>query len=700
MSSRQFCGWNAAKTALVGCLMSLALAVPARSQTQSDADDISNKSLEELMNLTVTSASKKPENLSGAAAAIFVITSDDIRRGGFTSIPEALRMVPGLYVTRINASWWSVSARGFSDYLNNKMLILVDGRSLYNPEFGGIEWDQQAIPMEQIERIEVIRGPGGTLWGANAVNGVINIVTKSAARTQGVAVETSASAEEGYTASARYGGKLGENLSYRIYGKSEYWYPGVLPSGGTAFDTWNMSQGGMRMDWEFSPKDTLMVDGRGYSGRIHDTLPFFSAPGAPEIPLLERFVAEGGHILARWQHTFSDKSTLEVLTYCEWAERTSPIHEARNSCDVEFQHDNQLSRRHSLIWGASVFTTGSHKPPYFKFRMVPTNRRDTTVSGFAQYEFDIVPDRLRLIGGSKFEHNPFTGFEIQPQLRGVWTPTPKHVFWGAVSRGVRIPAEDTEDERFQLAQLPGAVPTYLTVFGNPNLKAESMRAYETGYRFQPAPFLSFDAAAFYNHYDNLINLNLESIGTQGAPIVNANPPFVEIPLPWQNIGPGQTHGLEAYARINPLDRWRLALGVTEMRGNSLDLGGSLNQPLGNTPRHQINVQSRLDLTRHIGLDSTLYYFGGIPLDPGFVASQDVPAHNRLDLGLTAHGISGFSFSVWGRDVTADPHPESLPALFTTKGSEVRRSVVFNLLWRSNPAPAASDQPSAGRQHQQ
>ncbi|MGB7848082.1 MAG: TonB-dependent receptor [Candidatus Acidiferrum sp.] len=677
VGSRRAC-FTAATISLLLLLRSSSLCGQARAPQQNLAD----VSIEELMNVEVTSASRKAETLSKSPAAIFVVTAEEIRRGGFTSIPEALRMVPGLYVTRVNADWWSVSARGFSDYLNNKMLILVDSRSLYNPEFGGIEWDQEQVPMDQIERIEVIRGPGGTLWGANAVNGVINIITKTADQTEGLAVATSASPEEGYTASVRYGGKLARDLSYRLFGKAEYWNPGFKPSGANAFDSWNMSQGGMRMDWKVSPKDTLTVDGRGYEGHIHDTLPMFRAPGAPQILFLEDFVAKGGHLLGRWNHTFSDRSQTDVLGYCERAERTSPIHEQRNTCDLEFQHNYQLSQRHSLIWGGGVYTTGSYKPPFFQTYMVPALRRDTTVSAFAQYEFDIVPDRIRLIAGSKFVHNPFTGFEIQPQIRGVWTPSRAHTLWGAVSRGVRVPTELERDSGFLLAQLPGSVPTYLTVMGDPKVKAEVVRAYELGYRLQPVSFLSFDADIFYNHYDNLINLDFVHLGTYGAPIVHTNPFYVEVPVPWENIGPGQTHGAELSAQINPVSRWRLAAGVTEVRGNSLNLGGSLNRPVANTPGHQFNIQSRLDLTSHLAFDSALYHYGAIPLDEAFVQSQNVQTHNRLDLGLSLRRVSGFTFSVWGRDLGTDRHPETLPALFTTASSYVGRSVVFNLSWES------------------
>ena len=677
-------------------LLLCGLTVPAASAAPADqppADmsfkDMAHLSIEDLMNVKVTSASKKEERLSKAPAAIFAITSEDIRRGGFTSIPEALRAVPGLYVARINADWWSVSARGFSDYLNNKMLVLVDGRNVYDPSFGGVEWDQQELPMEDIDRIEVIRGPGGTQWGANAVNGVINIITKSAKATQGFSVAANSSPEEGSTGSVRYGGKVGGDLAYRVFGKSEYWNPGLTPAGAKAFDSWNMSQAGLRMDWDVSPKDGLTVEGRYYHGRIENETPYFSGPGLPESLLFERFVAEGGNVLARWHHTFSDRSSTDTLGYCDWTDRGGIYYEDRNTCDLELQHNYRLSQRHSLIWGGSVSSSGSGKPPFFMVSFTPALRRDTVVSGFAQYEFDVVQDRLTITGGSKLEHNPYTGFEIQPQVRGVWTPGKAYTIWGAVSRGVRVPSEFEYDGTYQLSQLPGSAPTYLTIYGNSNLKAEVMRAYEMGYRFQPSPRFALDADIYYNHYDNLVNADLVHIGAEGLPVMHQNPLFVEIPVPWQNLGPGQVHGAEVYAEVRPVGRWKLALGVTEVRGNSVNLKGSLNRPVANTPRHQFNVQSRLDLTRYLGLDSALYYYGGIPLDQEIVAAQNVQPHSRVDVGLSLHDSHGLTFSIWGRDLGTGRHPENLPALFTTTASYVQQSVGISLMWQSSPEKATA-----------
>lgn len=677
MLSRAFVCTRLLRRLLQEVLLISVVSGPAWSQT-----DLASASLEELMSIKVTSATKKETRLSQTPAAIFVVTSEDIRRGGFTSIPEALRMVPGLYVARINADWWSVSARGFSDYLNNKMLVLIDGRNVYDPEFGGVDWDQQQIPMDDIDRLEVIRGPGGTQWGANAINGVINIVTKKASATQGYSVATTTSPEEGSSATIRYGGKGGQNLSYRVYGKTERWNPGLTPAGTDAFDSWSLSQGGARLDWNASQKDSVTIEARGYHGQVRNETPYFSAPGAPQSLLQERFGAPGGDILARWHRTISERSSADLLGYCDWTDRGGVFYQARNTCDLELQHNFQISPRHSLIWGGTFSTSSSDKPPFFMVHFSPTQRRDTVVSAFAQYEFDVVPDRFSIIAGSKLEHNPYTGFEVEPQIRAVWTPASSLMFWGAVSRGVRVPSEFEEDSDYKLATLPGQVPTYLSVLGNTRLRAETMRAYEAGYRFQPSRVFGVDAAIFYNHYDNLVNLDMVHIGAEGAPILHLNPVFVEVPVPWQNLGPGQSHGAELYATFRPVSRWEFAAGVTELRGNSVSLGGSLNRPVANTPRHQFNVQSRLDLTQHWTLDSALYHYGGIPLDQQLVVAENVPTHNRVDMGMSWHDFHGFTFSLWGRDLGTGSHPETLPALFTTVGSYVQRSVVLGVSWQS------------------
>ena len=653
--------------------------------------NLADLSLEQLLSIEVkvTSAARRSENLAASPAAIFVLTGEDIRRGGFSSLPEALRMVPGLYVAKVNSHWWTISARGFNDYLNNKMLVLIDGRSVYTPQFGGVFWELQDIPLDEIDRIEVIRGPGGTLWGANAVNGVINIVTKRSAETQGFLARTSAGNEEGYSASVRYGGGIGERLTYRVFGKTEYSDPGVNPSGGNAYDAWNLSQGGIRLDGRLTRADNLSFESGMYEGRLQADIPFFTGPGVPQTLLRSSYLVRGGHMLARWEHRFSDTSAGSLLGYCDWTDRLVAIDEIRNTCHVEGQHDLQIGQRHSFTWGVNVDATTGTLYESFTFRGTPAKQRILTAGVFAQYEFELIPDRLRLSAGSKFDHNSYTGFELQPQIRGVWTPHRSHSIWSAVSRAVRTPGQAYESAEVKFAIVPGAIPTYVTAIGNPSLRAEILRAYEFGYRFTPTATFSLDAALFYNHYDGLINLNLVNpLAVSGPPRIHINPTYAEVAIPWQNIGPGQTHGLEVYAKLQPVDRWMLAMGITELRGNSVNYNDSLNLPLANSPRHQFNVQSRLNMTSKIELDSALYHYNGIPgYDFRGAEYQSVPAHNRLDAGVAIHAGSGFVVSLWGRDLFSGAHWENRPPLFTTSGSEVRgRVLALGVTWQSKQEP--------------
>ena len=296
------------KQALLGVTL-LVLSVGGFAQQQ----DLSQLSLEDLMNTKVTSASKEPERLSGAPAAIYVLTAEDIRRGGFTTLPDALRMVPGLYVAQTNAHLWEVSARGFSDLSNNKMLVLVDGRSVYSQELGTVYWDTLDIPLENIERVEIIRGPGGTLWGANAVNGVINIISKNAQQTQGMMVSTSDSAEEGYSTTVRYGGQIGSNLAYSAFGRASYWEPFTSPSGSTPPDTFALPQAGLRADWTASSKDAVTLETGAYDGRQGSNIFQTNTPTT--------YFLKGGHALVHWKRTISLRNSIETLTYRDWYAR-------------------------------------------------------------------------------------------------------------------------------------------------------------------------------------------------------------------------------------------------------------------------------------------------------------------------------------------------------------------------------------------
>lgn len=655
-----------------GALFSLLNLLGAPIPGQNAQPDLTSQSLEELMKIEVTSPSKKSEALSKAPAAIFVITGDDIRRGGFSSVPDALRMVPGLYVVQQSAHFWLVSARGFSNTFNNKMLVLIDGRVVYSPTFGGVYWDVQDPALEDIDRIEVIRGPGGTLWGANAVNGVINIITKDAAKTQGPQVSASAGVNEGYAARVRYGGNAGENFDYRIYGTSNYWLPTVNAAGIENYDTWNISQGGARFDWNVSTKNTVSFDGVGYSGRVRDTTDIFSPVS---LPVLANYitVVKGGHILARWKHTYGERSSTDLLGYCDWTDRVAVIDtDYRTTCEMELQHNYAFSDRQRLTLGGGIMTTQDTWPPTFTTSFVPPSNRYTTYSGLIQYDIMVVPDTLRVIAGSKFEHNDYTGFEYQPQIRAVWTPNGSHTVWAAVSRAVRTPARIDEGLHERFAQVNPAPPplTFIVISGVPTAESEILHAYELGYRYEWRQRFSADAAIYYNGYGRLTGLT-----APGSPIVNPSPFFIDMPEFVENLERGQTHGLEASFRFVPFHCWTISTSVTELRGTSTP--GTGFPAVANNPKQQINVQSRLDLTHHLNFDSYWYHYNAI--------SGRLPLVNRFDAGVSTNPIQGFSFSVWGRNLQQDRHMEAVPEAFL--GGEIRRSVVFKVLWQPRESSA-------------
>jgi len=645
------------------------------SQSAPQTKSLADLDLDQLMNVQVkvTSVSKKEEDSFQAPAAIFVLTAEDIRRGGFDSLPEALRMVPGLYVARSNSDGWTIAARGFAFPNNDKLLVLIDGRNLSDPFNGGILWDVQDFPLENVERIEVIRGPGGTLWGDNAVNGVINIITKKAADTQGLSVVTSYGLDKEQSASVRYGGQLGANLSYRIYGKSSYWDPSVDATGASLFDEWSLSQGGLRIDDHVSDKDDLTVEAGIYEGRTHDTQLFAADGTLPLMPVRPASLLQGQNILARWQHTLSDTSSVDLLGYCQWTKFDNlTAGSVRNTCDVEFQHNLAFGARQSVNWGAAVATTSDLLVNNFTAHFSPQSRRTTTVSGFGQYEVQLIPDRLKLIVGSKFEHNDYTGFEAQPQIRAVWTPSKSHALWVAVSRAISLPTRVQTSASLKLFQVSLLPLTYFGLVGDPHLNSEELRAYELGYRYKWKDVFSFDGTIYYNDYNRLIGAAL------GAPIVNTVPFYIELPQQIGNFGGGQTHGAEIYFKVRPVRRWVVSAGITELRGTS----SAAVQNMAGMPRHWTNVQSRLDLAHTLEFDSALYYYDAPR--PGGLGSEVAPAHNRVDVGISARPARGLTLSVWGQDITSAHNLESGIGIPGTQTGDTRRSVVFKMMWESNP----------------
>lgn len=652
-----------------------AVASPSSAQTtEAQTGNTADLDLDQLaqMDITVTSVTKTEESLFTSPAAIFVITNEDIRRSGLSSLPELLRTVPGMTVQQVNSHSWSISTRGFNSFPNEKMLVLVDGRSVYDLLNGGVNWDVQDLRLEDVERIEVIRGPGGALWGANAVNGVINVITKNARDTQGPALATSLGPGEGYLGSARFGGQAGKHFYYRVFGKSSYWDPTAASDGGEQPDAWNLSTGGLRTDWDASSRDRVMIEGAAYQGHIRDTAQVTNLTFDGYIP--DVYGIQGGHLLGHWGRTFSQKSSLDVYGYSDWTNRTDIAFagEYRNTQEFGFQHDYDFGPRNSLIWGGNYRSSADQTRYMFGNSFTPSKERESFADFFAQDELQIVPKRLRLIVGSKFSHNTDTGIEVQPQARAVWSPNRSHAVWGAVSRSVRTPTRNENDHTKIVLSFPGNPPVLVATQGVSALKSEHQTAYELGYRYQSKERFYLDVAAFYNAYDR----GLVPDTSHPISIVNSDPPYVLMEWPFFNTGKEQSHGLEVSGTWRPVSIWRLSGSATEDRGTGRSMRAN--------SRHLFTLVSQLDLRRGWTLDSALYHVNAFKIWP---YDTSVPTSNRVDVGLSWRSRQGLSLGVWGRNVQADRHGEGL-SLFTSTG-EARRSVVFKLSWEPDSDPHRS-----------
>jgi iron complex outermembrane recepter protein len=632
--------------------------------------ELKQLSLEELMGVEITSVSKKEEKLFDAAAAIYVITEEDIQRSGATSIPEALRNVPGVEVARIDSHTWAITVRGFNGTTANKLLVLIDGRSVYTPLFSGVFWDVQDTLLEDVERIEVIRGPGATLWGANAVNGVINIITKSAKQTQGLLVTGGGGTEERGFGGVRYGGKLAATAQYRFYAKYINRDDTVLPEGSDAGDAWQIGQGGFRIDWDASDKHQLTFQGDLYGGSLGQTSTILS----PMPPLMRLNNADtavaGGNVLGRWVHSISEASDVQFQVYYDRTERRIPLvfSEERDTFDVDVQHRFSVGQRQDIVWGFGYRFTQDRVGNTFNVSWDPDRRATHLVSAFVQDEITLVPDRLRLTLGSKFEHNDFTGFEIQPNARLAWTPTARQTVWASVSRAVRTPTRLDRDIRLNGQVIPGTPVTVLVVFGSRNFASEELLAYELGYRLQPHARLFLDAAAFYNVYDRLLSI-------EGPAPAQPSPPAVAIPFVLANNVEGETYGLELWANYQIADWWRWQAGYTYLHMHlRTKLGSSdtisVASAEGSSPQHQFFLRSWLDLPADLEFDTTLRYVDALP-------NQSVRAYTALDVRLGWRPIKNLELAVIGQNLLDNRHLE----FSSTFRTEIQRGVYGKITWR-------------------
>jgi len=643
----------------------------AQEHTPQTIPEFKKLSVQELMDIEVTSVSKSAEPLGGAAAAIAVITSEDIRRSGATSVPEVLRLAPGIHVARQSSNVWAVSSRGFSSTNSEKLLVLSDTRSIYTPLFSGVFWDVQDYLLQDIDRIEVIRGPGATLWGANAVNGVINITTKSAKDTQGLYVETSAGTEERGAAAVRFGGRIGDRGYYRVFGKYFDRDPSFTPNR-TSPDNWNTGHMGFRSDWEATERDKVTLEGDVYRADIGHLSPSIVVSGRTEPPPPLRVLAAGGNVLARWQHTMSQNSDVQLRVYYDRTHRNDPSFvDDLDTVDVDLQHRFAPAPHHDVTWGFDYRFTDNRNEGRGVFAMDPPESRDHLFSGFVQDQIAIVPS-LRVTIGTKLEHNDFSGAEVQPSGRIAWEISAQQTAWAAVSRAVRTPTRLERDIAIN-ATSPLADPV-LRLLGNPDFPAERLLAYEAGYRWQVRPSLALDVAAFYDRYRGLASLEL------GSPFTDAALRRTIVPIESQNLNDGRSRGGEAWATYAPLRSARFTLSYSNVDMILTAAGRDLNHGTfadGATPRNQIGFRSSFDLPAHFQADGIVRHLGNIRRFAADASGAGIAAYSELDLRLAWNGLRRGEIALIGQNLLHPTHAEFGPP--AARG-EIERGVYARFAW--------------------
>ena len=642
--------------------LSLALASPAVLGADGQRD-LTTISLEELAQTKVTTVSKTEEPRFQTPAAVHVVTAEDIRRSGVTSIPDALRLAPGVHVARINSNQWAVGIRGFTSRLARSQLAIMDGRTLYNPLFAGTYWETQDTLLEDVERIEIVRGPGGTLWGANAVNGIVNIVTKHTRDTQGWFVSAGGGNEERAFVRARYGGAIADKGSYRVYGKY-FRRDAAFHATTDAYDAWHMAQGGFRTDWKLRGDDRLTVQGDAYSGRAGErtSLSFYEPPF---LRTVERKVPlSGGNVTARWAHLVNG-SALTVNTYYDRTNRSEPsFRESRDTFEADVQHQLGLGESHRVVWGLGYRLSNGRGRGSETLTFNPPDRTDHIFGAFVHDEVALVRDRLRLSVGTKLERNQYTGFELQPSARVIWAPGPRHAAWAAASRAVRTPSRVERDLALSAALSP-TLPLFARVVGNEGFKSEKTWAYEAGYRIQPANRLSLEAAAFHNRYRDFTSLEQD-------------PPFVEngrqiLPFRFANLLRGRSSGLEVTSLAHVSSRGWVSAEYSYLSLHMETVPGSTDTTSaaqGSSPRHMARAQSSWTLPGHVDLDVGFRWVDRLP-------SQKVPAYSELDARVGWLVVPRLELAIVGQNLLHEHHAE----FGGSERAEIERSVYGEARWR-------------------
>jgi len=647
----------------------LIVMLPAVAVGQSKPPDLAQATIEQLLGLEVTSAGRRQQRAEDVAAAVYVITREDIRRSGLTLLPEILRLAPGVQVAQVNANKWAISVRGFNSVYSNKLLILLDGRSMFNRAFAGVLWDGLDLDVDEIERIEIVRGPGGAMWGANAVNGVINIITRSAHASKGVSASMSMGTFEQSRGTLRYAGSLGR-ASYRVFGQWSGYGQGQDAVGDPARDQWQSLTGGYRLDWA-SETDTLMAQGSYTTGKNHPL--FFvmasAVPGAwsTSAPATSEAISA----LGRWTRTAADGAVFQAQGYWSYSSRNEPmVGLIERAGDLDIQYERPLPRQ-TLVMGGGYRHIDLATINTITMQLAP--ERSHIFNAFAEDEFALAR-RLKFTVGARLEYDAVHEVQLSPSGRLIWEASPRQRIWAALSRARRTPTAIDQSLRFNLASMPGeGLPILIGVVGNPDYAVERLTQAEVGYRVRIASTVSIDLTAFRGRYDNLPTLEPQTPVFEATP----GPPHIFVAQKFANLMEATTTGLELSANWSPVPIWQLSASYTALRLTPIVDAGSLDAQApffdGSAPRQQWQVRSTTQIGARTQVQAALYRVGAL-------RQLQVPAYTRFDTYLEFKLGRGFAAVVSGRNLLDSAHVEFASSeAFST--SSVPRSARVQLRWQ-------------------
>jgi iron complex outermembrane receptor protein len=630
-------------------------------------------SLEQLGNIEVTTASRSPEQAWKSPAAVYVITQDDIERSGATTVPEALRLAPGVEVARIDSNKWSIGIRGFGSRLSRDVLVLIDGRTVYTTLLAGTYWEVQNLMIEDVDRIEVIRGPGATIWGPNAVNGVINIITKTTKDTHGVLASARSGEMEHAGLNVRYGGSTGA-LDYRIYGLA-FQRGAEYHADHNNYDQWRAVQGGFRTDWAANARDQFTVQGDIYDEGAGETVTATSYTPPYSRTAQGSALLSGGNLLGRWQRTQGEGRDFQLQMYYDRANRTEPnFADYRDTVDVDFV-DRMRFTRQQFSWGAGArFSRGTNPTVVSGLYFLPHTRTDQLWTAFFQDEISLAPNRLVLSLGTKLLKTNYTGAKFQPSVRLLWTPNDANTLWAAYTHAVRTPS--AAERAFYLSGYvgtAGGLPFFARFNANPNFRSEQLNGYEAGYRLLFTESFYFDMTAFFNHYNGLFSEDII-----GAPFVESNPSPTHVLLPAEfgNGLLGTTKGIEVGPEWKPVRMWRLRATYSYLHmniqktPNSQDIG-TASFVEGSSPKHEGTLISGLDITNKLSFDATYRYVGKL-------SKLNVPSYSTADVRFDWQFSRQLKLSVVGRNLL-QPHHLGFPS-DPGPNVEIKRIVFGQVTW--------------------